>query len=436
MFNTLKVPLLVGGSLFFVWWFFLADIQTNSTEVHYTRTEFREDAGTIYYDMGRLALARRDYQSAIKSLSDAVAIYPEMLNGPDTLGQALETTGQLDKAFTTYTRAMQENAHFLDYRLDPAIISAEPYKNTDVLLIPGIRPWQGESLQGKKLYVYSEKGLGETLMFCRFLKHTSAQAQQIFFRPQAELADYMRNALFNKVTIVDTTTDLTSLTCTYYTSLLSLPYYLGITYQRLSQERYAYLPVVTKQEQSSDITFNKNTFNIGIVWHKIESLPSSSSAQKITLSQFYTLAKLANVQLYSFQKNAAAEEFTTAAQATISIINLEPQLKDFSAIASALQHLDLVIGVESALVHLSGALGLPTLMITPHTADWRWFTIGEATQTSDNNSARVSASVWYQNFLKIQQPNSEAWEPVFAEIYKRVKEKAAAKSITKKNLPT
>ncbi len=47
-------------------------------------------------------------------------------------------------------------------------------------------------------------------------------------------------------------------------------------------------------------------------------------------------------------------------------------MKNFSETAHIVNQLDLVISVDTAVAHLSGALNRPTWLLLPHNADFRW----------------------------------------------------------------
>ena len=52
---------------------------------------------------------------------------------------------------------------------------------------------------------------------------------------------------------------------------------------------------------------------------------------------------------------------------------------DWCATAAVLDQLDAVISVDTAMVHLGGAMGIPTLILLNHACDWRWSQQGSQT---------------------------------------------------------
>src|SRR5574337_589604 len=48
-------------------------------------------------------------------------------------------------------------------------------------------------------------------------------------------------------------------------------------------------------------------------------------------------------------------------------------LRDFADTAALLAQMDLVIGIDTAVTHLAGALARPVWVLLPFSPDWRWF---------------------------------------------------------------
>ena len=72
------------------------------------------------------------------------------------------------------------------------------------------------------------------------------------------------------------------------------------------------------------------------------------------LAQLAPLAGISGIDWYSLQFGSAASE---AAPASMHLTHFADEIRDFSDTAAILRNLDLLISVDSAPVHLAGAIG-------------------------------------------------------------------------------
>ena len=81
--------------------------------------------------------------------------------------------------------------------------------------------------------------------------------------------------------------------------------------------------------------------------------------------------------------------------------------------AAALAQIDLLIGVDTSVAHLGGAMGRPTWVLLPFIADWRW-------------GLQEANSLWYSSVSLWRQPKSRDWTSVTAAVATALLEKAAS----------
>jgi ADP-heptose:LPS heptosyltransferase len=92
-----------------------------------------------------------------------------------------------------------------------------------------------------------------------------------------------------------------------------------------------------------------------------------------------------------------------------NIIDLAPTiLNGWTDTAQALKWIDLLISVDTACVHLAGAVNTQAWMLCPNSPDWRW---GLGSDTSP----------WYPNLKLFRQPAADAWQPVIQRIKEELK---------------
>ena len=114
------------------------------------------------------------------------------------------------------------------------------------------------------------------------------------------------------------------------------------------------------------------------------------------------------MQFYSLQEGAAAAQIKKA-QLGLRLVDLGPELEDFADTAAAIDQMDLVICVDTAVAHLAGALGKRAWTLIPTPAEWRWMIERED-------------SPWYPTMRLFRQRRHGDW----AHVIVRVKEALVA----------
>lgn len=82
------------------------------------------------------------------------------------------------------------------------------------------RPWEGENLAGKHIYVQAEQGFGDSIQFARYLPLLAARAGQVTLRVHQQLVTLLRESLAG-VTVLGDRGDIGPYDCD--AALLSLP---------------------------------------------------------------------------------------------------------------------------------------------------------------------------------------------------------------------
>ena len=82
-------------------------------------------------------------------------------------------------------------------------------------------------------------------------------------------------------------------------------------------------------------------------------------------------------------------------------------MEDFQDTADIISSLDLVIGVDTSVIHLAGALHKPVIALIAWNCDWRWTLEGDKT-------------VWYRSMKLIRQTKKGVWTDVFEKAKKEV----------------
>ena len=226
-------------------------------------------------------------------------------------------------------------------------------------------PWDGASFQGKTLLVWAEQGLGDTLMFLRYLPQVKALGGRVIVETQPSLVTVAATCSGSDevvpkgetLPLFDLQVSLMSLPRVFRTDLRSIPD--SVPYLNIPREVPNREAILRRLEAAREST------RIGVVWagspghvRDIErSLPMDALAP---------LADLPGVVWYNFQLDRRE------APPLPNLIALGPLLSSFADTAYALSGMDLLITVDTSIAHLAGALGIPTLLLLSFTPDFRW----------------------------------------------------------------
>ena len=148
---------------------------------------------------------------------------------------------------------------------------------------------------------------------------------------------------------------------------------------------------------------------VGIVWAGKHSHKNDRN-HSCALAQFINLMGLPGVAFYSLQKGEASGELEDVACGAL-IVDAGRMIEDFADTAAVIAQLDLVIAVDTAVVHLAGALGCAVWAVLPFANDWRWMIERED-------------SPWYPTLRLFRQERPHDWEGVMDRVHEALRDLA------------
>lgn len=257
--------------------------------------------------------------------------------------------------------------------------------------------WNGEELKkGRKLLIQWEQGFGDTIQFARYIQ--LIENTEILFACQKHLEPLFQG--FPNVQTLIPQPDMLPISEEFdmWIPLLSLPRLFKTDLSNIPHQ-IPYLFADPEKVKRWKDRFSRNKLNIGIAWAGNPKHPNDRN-RSCSISFFVKLAEqLPQVQFYSLQKGAQAQQLTPE----MNIISLEKDLIDFSETAAVLKNLDLVLSVDTSIIHLAGALGCNTWVLLPFAPDWRWL-------------VKRDDSPWYPTLRLFRQPISNDWQSVFEQV--------------------
>ena len=150
--------------------------------------------------------------------------------------------------------------------------------------------------------------------------------------------------------------------------LLSLPFVFQTSLETIPAEiPYLDIPeqVPNRDLIAQVLAATDRCTRIGLTWSGNPAYPNDV-VRSIPVDALKPLASLDNAFFFGFQVGEVE------APGIPRFASLKGCLSNFSDTAYAVSGMDLVITVDTAMAHLAGALGVPTLLLLPFSPDWRW----------------------------------------------------------------
>ncbi|MBC7905991.1 MAG: tetratricopeptide repeat protein [Rhodospirillaceae bacterium] len=252
--------------------------------------------------------------------------------------------------------------------------------------------WNGEPCGDRLLLISAEQGHGDTLQFLRYLPLVQQRCGNVVLRVQTALVGLVRANYAVPVIGYDEPVPTPALTI----PLMSLPLVLDVL-APLATGPYL-RPDAQLVDKWKALLGDRKGLRTGIAWrgsptHKRDSFRS------VGLEVLQPLLQLPGVDFVPLHPDLREDE--RAALERFSIPAMLPGTADFAHTAALVECLDLVISVDTSMIHLAGALGRETWLSLPFSCDWRWGSTGED-------------SVWYSGLRLFRQSQAGDWSAVIA----------------------
>ncbi|MEO5339811.1 MAG: tetratricopeptide repeat protein [Magnetococcus sp. MYC-9] len=231
--------------------------------------------------------------------------------------------------------------------------------------------WQGEPLRGKSLLILPEQGFGDQIQFCRYV--ASLRAMGVGWVTLVCRAPL--RALFASLAGVDRVwvegQEGPYPPHDFWTFYLSLPLHCGTTLATIPAQ-VPYLTAPAERLASWSARLPAQGFRVGLVWKGNPQDANDADRSLPGLALLAPLWSVPGVRFVSLQKGSGEEEAGHPPPEQ-PLLALGQMFQDFADTAAVVLQLDLVISIDSAVVHLAGALGKPCWVLLPAwETDWRW----------------------------------------------------------------
>ncbi len=429
----------------------------------------KPDYAEAHSNLGSALQALERFEEAAVSYRKALSLNSSFVDAQYNLGVSLKELGQLDEAMECYSKTLllnprhaqaynnlgliladlnREDEAFEYYRKSIAADPDYPEAHNNLsryylqrydfkqgwaeydwgLKIPNARAqdhnfpcpmWQGESLQGKNIFIYAEQGIGDEVLFASCLSDLIVQSpSRVFLECELRLGPLFARSfpeveVYGKARDQDHSWIGQGVELDYYTPIGSLPKYLRNHPDDFPKRDRFLIP--EKQLQASIRAHYQQQWPekrlVGIAWKSVDK--GSGSQRSLELEQLLPVLSCAECQFINLQYGDVEGDLAALKAETGMDVyfdsNIDP-LTDLDSFAAQIAALDLVISIDNSTVHFSGAVGTPTWILLPFNTNWRWPLVGNDT-------------LWYSSVSLYRQHKFNEWDGVVTQVANELRQK-------------
>jgi len=342
-----------------------------------------ENYCSAHINLGNLYLELQDTNTAKSHIEKALSIDPENESAKKTLCLIYLLIQDYDKGW-----------HY--YRFRPSVIMNEADFAPEAL---------PDTLEGKKLLIIKDQGIGDELFFLRFIKQLKSYGPHISYLPNPKLLPIIKSLELVDALLTEMQDKNKFDLCL---SIGDLPYLLK---HKNAANTPAPLSLKTTPEQTAIVEKVLSEFGpppyIAITWragHRISNKRLDSYLKEVDLLTISNLIKNIPGTVIAIQKNATHDEFDyISRQISRPILDASVYHDDLPKMLSLLQLADKYITVSNTNVHMREGLEKTSHVLVCSPPEWRWLERGKSTH-------------WFPSSLIYRQQTDQSWEPAITEL--------------------
>ncbi len=368
-----------------------------------------------HFNRGTALLECKRHEEALPSFDRALAARPDFADAYLNRGNALQGLKRYDDAIASYARAAKIRPDYADAHYNEALCrllsgdldrgwekyewrwQVDQFRDSKRSFTQPL--WLGQSdIAGKTILLYAEQGFGDTIQFCRYVPMVAARGARVILQVQEPLENLL-TGLSGATQVIsgraalpdfDVQCPLLSLPLAFRTGLATIP---------------PQIPDLCASPQAVtdwDMRLGpKRRPRIGLAWSG-RATHVNDHNRSIRLASLLSLLDV-DATFVSVQKDVRPEDAATL-QARNDLLHFGNEIRDFCDTAALVANLDLVISVDTSVVHLAATLAKPVWVLLPFTPDWRWL-------------LNRDDSPWYPTVRLFRQDERHVWDNVIARVH-------------------
>lgn len=376
-------------------------------------------------NLGHALKERGDFEQAIAQYRTALQLAPNNPEAHHNLAEALQEQGQADEAIALLDHALilypdhlqlqgsRIRARLITGNLREGFAEYDPWRLARSARSFAQPAWDGSPLNGATILLYAEpgSGFGDTIQFIRYAPLVAQRGGRVIVECQPPVLGLLKTVPGIE-TLIAAGMPLPAFDV--QASLLSLPYLWDTTLETIP----AIVPYVGAAQRNNAIGETTAAINdppskktslllqVGIVWGG-DPNHLHDQERSCPFSTFRAFLNTPGVEFYSLQKGAHRVELVNVND--VPVYDWHDRLTDFAETAAAIDQLDLVISVDTAVAHLAGAMAKPVWVLLAFASDWRWL-------------MQRQTSPWYPTAQLFRQSRPHDWAGVCTQVAQALEE--------------
>lgn len=263
----------------------------------------------------------------------------------------------------------------------------------------GFPRWQGEQFSGRTLLLSAEQGLGDTIQMARYLPILQKETDGLMIlESQPETISLLQYNFPEIKIVVREYAKVPAQSFDVWIGMLSLPLYVGREGLVPGKAGYLNVPPETLDywhSRVAELTARQRP-RIGITW-------SGQPKHRADKRRSVPFGKIADA-VRALDADFFALQTSVPEVIPSNMINVSDEMLTLADTAALIAEMDLVVSVDTSVVHLAGALGKKTWLLLPYRYEWRWGLEGESND-------------WYDSVRVIRQLRHGAWDELLGRVF-------------------
>ena len=361
------------------------DNRDAAMEAYRTAVRLDPNTDTAFHNMGIISQKQGDHTAALHFFDQALHAAPQAALTHTARGFSLLMTGRFEEGWQAYEWRWRMPNHAPRQCEQPR--------------------WDGSDPKGVRLYIYTEQGFGDALMFVRYVQQVRARGAYVILECKPEMLRLFEGSNLADTHVARAKEDARPPDFEFdqHLPLLSLPGLFTPSLHTIPAEVPYLYPDLAVKERWHNLLRPLEGLRVALSWSGNPET-SVNRDRACTFQLFQPLLQVPGISFVSVQKGVPAQQWRDTRQ-EVDVLDLDPLLTDFAETAAVLANVDLLISTDTAVVHLAGGLGIPVWTVLHTDSEWRWM------------QQRLD-SPWYPTMRLFRQAVPHDW----TEVIERVRE--------------